>query len=63
MSHSKAYTYVDAGTAVLGNDWVERQWSAFLGRTISLVQKPGGEWVAHANPEFEVVADGRQRSA
>ncbi len=59
MTQSKAYTHVDAGTAVLGNRWLERRWSAFLGRTISLEQKPGGEWVSHANPEFEVVTEER----
>lgn len=55
----RAYTYVDRGTALVANGWVERRWSAFMGNTTDLVQKSGDfEWLASRCAEFEVVVDG-----
>lgn len=53
--NERAYTYVDRTHAVVGNFWMERTWSAFLGNTCSLFQKRGEiEWIAGASSEFEV---------
>lgn len=56
----RAYTHVDYGHARLGNRWLERSWSAFLGHTTSLVQQLGEtEWVAARNDEYSLVAEGK----
>ncbi|HIJ65893.1 MAG TPA: hypothetical protein HPP77_08065 [Candidatus Hydrogenedentes bacterium] len=55
---SRAYTHIDRGVVTLGNRWIERQWSTFLGRTSSFVQKGDGvEWVAGGCGEFRVEVD------
>lgn len=56
----RAYTHVDHGLVRVGNQWLERVWSRFTGRTTSLLHKPGEyEWAAAKNPEFSVDVDGR----
>jgi hypothetical protein len=49
---------VDPGTARVGNRWIERSWSAFMGQTIELTPA-GGEkqWLAESAPEFEIETD------
>lgn len=55
----RAYTYIDRGRAVVGNRWMERTWSAFLGNTNSLVQKAGEfEWLSGRGAEFRVAVEG-----
>ncbi len=56
--NKRAYTYVDRTLAIVGNHWMERTWSAFLGNTCSLLQKHCEiEWVAGASSEFVVSND------
>ena len=56
---SRAYVRVDRGQARVGNAWIERTWSSFMGHTTGLVQKSTGtEWVSARNPEFSVEANG-----
>jgi len=53
--NKRAYTYVDRTHAIVGNYWMERTWSAFLGNTCSLLQRHCEiEWVAGASSEFEL---------
>ena len=55
----RGYTYVDHGQARVGNRWLERVWSGFMGHTTSLMQKEGEvEWVAPTSPEFFLDVDG-----
>ncbi len=55
---NRAYTYIDRGRAVAGNRWMERVWSAFLGNTVSLVQKePGFEWIVGQSAEFRLALE------
>lgn len=60
MEH-RAYTAVDPGTARLGNAWLDRSWSAFMGQTIDLTHKPDGfSWLTGASPEIGfTLRDGR----
>jgi hypothetical protein len=56
----RAYTYIDAGTALIGNAWVERRWSAFIGNTMELRHKPDDFfWVQCNAPEYRFLADGK----
>lgn len=53
MEESRAYTRINHGNAVLGNCFAERVWSAFIGNTVSLIEKPSGrEWTRKRSPEF-----------
>ena len=55
----RGYTRVDYGQACVGNRWLERSWSAFLGHTTSLLQRPGDtEWVAARNDEYSISVEG-----
>lgn len=55
----RGYTYVDHGLARVGNRWLERVWSGFMGHTTSLMQKEGNiEWAAPKSPEFSLDAAG-----
>lgn len=54
----RAYTYIDRARAVVGNSWMERTWSAFLGHTTALVQKSGDyEWLSGPAQEFLLETD------
>lgn len=54
----RAYTHIDRGRAAVGNRWLERSWSTFLGNTVSLIQKDGPfEWMAGQSGEFRVALD------
>lgn len=54
----RAYTLVDPGTARVGNAWVERSWSAFIGQTIELVQTAGPtQWLTAQSPEIQFTLD------
>ncbi len=57
----RAYTRIDNGTVIAGNDWIERRWSEYLCKTVELRQKlPGGyvEWVTAAAPDLSLEMDG-----
>ena len=55
----RAYTRVDHGLVRVGNQWLERVWSGFMGYTTSLIHRPSEfEWAARKNPEFSVEIDG-----
>lgn len=59
MKEIRAYTKVDAGTACVGNTWLERSWSFFLGNTIGLAQHAGPvEWCRSKSPEFRLETGG-----
>ena len=59
MDDPRAYTYLDAGTALVGNAWLERSWSAFIGNTISMMQKADDfEWIRGKSPEFRMQVNG-----
>lgn len=52
---NRAYTYIDRTRAQVGNRWIERTWSTFIGNTNALVQKDGGfEWLAGRSGEYRV---------
>ncbi len=54
----RAYTTLGPGTAQLGNRWIARSWSAFMGQTIGIEQAAGPtEWLAGKAPEFAVETD------
>ena len=54
-SPQRAHTHVDYATAKVGNRWLERSWSRFMGTTNSLLEKEQDrEWVAVNNPEFRI---------
>lgn len=56
--NDRAYTYIDRAKALVGNRWMERTWSAFLGHTIGLVQKSGDyEWLSGPGQEFSLETD------
>lgn len=49
----RAYTYIDAGTAIIGNRWCERRWSAFMGHSTEvLCLESQLDWMASTNTEF-----------
>ncbi len=56
MTAPRAYTLIDPGTARIGNAWLERSWSNFMGNTIGLAQKTGSsvEWCRGKSPEFRI---------
>ncbi len=57
----RAYTRIDKGTTVVGNDWIERHWSEFLCKTVELRQKlPGGyvEWIAVPGADLRLEING-----
>jgi len=59
MPGTRAYTYVDAGNARAGSPWMERSWSAFLGNTVSLLDRARGrEWLEQPSQEIGLTADG-----
>lgn len=54
---SATYTKIEHGTVYLGNDQWERQWSNFMGNTLSIFDKRSDrEWV-QPSPEFRIEAD------
>lgn len=60
MKPDRAYARISAGAALLGNAWLERSWSAFVGNTFELRQKAGDfAWVAGNCPEFRIAAQNR----
>jgi len=63
MSRERAHTYVDAGNARAATPWSARCWSAFLGNTVSLVDRvTGREWLARPSAEVGLAVDGEPLS-
>ncbi len=55
----RAYTEVHRGQSRVGNRWIERTWSTFVGHTTSLLDVSEGlEWTAGLSREFSVRIDG-----
>jgi hypothetical protein len=55
MDEKRAYTHADITRVCLGNAWFEREWSGFLGHSVSLLQQPGDvEWMADMGSEFRL---------
>ncbi len=51
----RAYTYIDRANALVGNRWLERRWSSFLGVTVALVDKMDGyDWITGECAEFSL---------
>ena len=60
----RAYSYVDRGRALLGNPWLERRWSAFLGTTNGLWHKPPAcVWSNVPGDELAAPVDGAMQPA
>jgi hypothetical protein len=59
MRGERAYTHIDRVRVVLGNAWLEREWSTMIGNTTSLFQKQGEvEWLAADSMETRIVLGG-----
>lgn len=59
MTEERAYTHLDHVRVVLGNAWIEREWSTLIGNTVSLFQKQGEvEWLAADSVESRLVVNG-----
>ncbi|MBI1318913.1 MAG: hypothetical protein GC168_08180 [Candidatus Hydrogenedens sp.] len=59
MQDERAYTHVDHTSVLLGNRWLEREWSAFMGHTVRLIHKPGNvEWLTENSPELRLACGG-----
>lgn len=55
----RAYTYINRAVAVVGNRWIERRWSPFLGATESLVDRADGfDWIKGPCLELGLNIDG-----
>ncbi|MDP2322639.1 MAG: hypothetical protein Q8N51_01240, partial [Gammaproteobacteria bacterium] len=55
---------IDKGVIRLGNAWLERRWSAFLGTTTELLRQPAGEdCLDRKSPEFHLDYGGRPIAA
>lgn len=51
----RAYARIEKGVVRLGNAWLERRWSSFLGTTTELRRNPGGEeCLSQRSPEFHI---------
>jgi len=60
MKPDRAYVRINAGAALLGNAWLERSWSTFVGNTFELRQKAGNfAWVVGNCPEFRIATQNR----
>ncbi|MCL4217479.1 MAG: hypothetical protein KJ052_10820 [Candidatus Hydrogenedentes bacterium] len=59
---SRAYTYVDRTVVRLGNRWIERTWSAFIGNSTNLHHKMADtELLEGRSREFALLVDGEWR--
>lgn len=60
MPESRAYARIDRGAAVLGNAWLEREWTGFSGATVALIHKAAErDWTAGPSQECILTAAGR----
>lgn len=63
MPPDRAQTYVDVGSARVGNAGITRTFSAFLGPTVGLrLGSAGAEWVPRQAPELSITVDGTPKS-
>ncbi len=57
----RAYSRINNGAVIVGNDWIERSWSEYLCKTVELHQKlPGGfvEWIATSAQDLRLEVEG-----
>lgn len=60
----RAYAKIDKGVIRLGNAWLERRWSSFLGTTTELLKRPAGQdSLERKSPEFHLDYGGRPIAA
>jgi hypothetical protein len=63
-SHERAYTYVDHGRALVGNRWMERRWSAFMGTTTGLWHRSAQRvWANVPGEEVTLTVNGEVQPA
>ena len=56
--NDRSYTYIDAGTAIIGNRWCERRWSSFMGYSTEITCLTSDiNWLASNNTEFVIHYD------
>ena len=57
---TRAFTYIDRSIAIVGNRWIERHWSPFVGATVALVDRADGfDWINNTCGELGLDLDGR----
>lgn len=57
----RAYVHISAGTTRIGNAWIERSWSAFLGHTVGLTDRTHPrDWIAGPGGDF-LLSGGERR--
>jgi hypothetical protein len=60
----RAYAYIDRAKARVGNAALDRCWSALMGTTISLIDRPQRfDWLSGRADEFRLTCDGRWLTA
>jgi hypothetical protein len=53
MDALRAYTKIETGSTAIGNDWIERRWSSFLGTTTELLHgRRSCDWLTRTSEEF-----------
>lgn len=58
---ARAYVRITAGTTRIGNAWIERSWSSFLGHTVGLADRAGArEWLEASGDDFLLVSGERR---
>jgi len=51
----RAYSYIDRGNAIAGNEFIQRAWANFTGQTFSLYDKRGKfDWVTGRTSDFVI---------
>ncbi len=59
----RAYTHITRSLVRIGNAWLERQWSAFLGTTQAFIDQPASmEWIQGQSREWLVSINGESLS-
>ncbi len=57
----RAYVHISAGMTRIGNAWIERSWSAFLGHTVGLTDRVHPrEWLDASGDDFLLVCGERR---
>jgi len=57
----RAYVHISAGTTRIGNAWIERSWSAFLGHTVGLTDRTHArDWLDASVDDFLLVSGERR---
>ena len=57
----RAYVHISAGTTRIGNAWIERSWSAFLGRAVGLTDRTlARDWLNASGDDFLLICSDRR---